>query len=114
MLFVLVLEFFVCWTPLYVLHTWTVFDAASAYSSVSPGGFAAVHLLAYVSSCCNPITYCFMHDKYRQSFKNLLRCSRPRRWSSSRAHDRFVSMNSIGSASRNINGKTPPCTTLYC
>ncbi|CAN8006736.1 unnamed protein product, partial [Ixodes hexagonus] len=74
MLAVLVLEFFVCWMPLYVLHTWTVFDAQSAYSHVSADAIAAVHLLAYVSSCCNPITYCFMHDKYRQAFRNVLGC----------------------------------------
>ncbi|XP_077559718.1 cholecystokinin receptor type A-like isoform X4 [Haemaphysalis longicornis] len=108
MLSVLVLEFFVCWTPLYVLHTWTVFDAQAAYSRVPSGAFAAVHLLSYVSSCCNPITYCFMHDKYRQAFRNVLGCSRAsahrrrRRWSSTKSHDRFVSLNSICS-----NGKNP-------
>ncbi|KAH9373997.1 hypothetical protein HPB48_017776 [Haemaphysalis longicornis] len=113
MLSVLVLEFFVCWTPLYVLHTWTVFDAQAAYSRVPSGAFAAVHLLSYVSSCCNPITYCFMHDKYRQAFRNVLGCSRAsghrrrRRWSSTKSHDRFVSLNSICS-----NGKNPSGTSL--
>ncbi|XP_065283066.1 gastrin/cholecystokinin type B receptor-like isoform X7 [Dermacentor albipictus] len=110
MLSVLVLEFFVCWTPLYVLHTWTVFDAHAAYSRVPAGAFAAVHLLAYVSSCCNPITYCFMHDKYRQAFRNVLACSsasgrRRRRWSSTKSHDRFVSLNSICSNGKNASGK---------
>lgn len=110
MLSVLVLEFFVCWTPLYVLHTWTVFDAHAAYSRVPAGAFAAVHLLAYVSSCCNPITYCFMHDKYRQAFRNVLACSsassrRRRRWSSTKSHDRFVSLNSICSNGKNVSGR---------
>ncbi|XP_077559970.1 cholecystokinin receptor type A-like isoform X2 [Haemaphysalis longicornis] len=110
MLSVLVLEFFVCWTPLYVLHTWTVFDAQAAYSRVPAGAFAAVHLLSYVSSCCNPITYCFMHDKYRQAFRTvLLGCSRApghrrgRRWSSTKSHDRFVSLNSVCSNGRNAS-----------
>ncbi|KAM7291350.1 putative sulfakinin receptor [Ixodes scapularis] len=106
MLSVLVLEFFVCWMPLYVLHTWAVFDAESAYSHVSASGIAAVHLLAYVSSCCNPITYCFMHDKYRQAFRNVLGCARKRRWSSTKSHDKFASTNSVCSASRNANGST--------
>lgn len=112
MLSVLVLEFFVCWTPLYVLHTWTVFDAQAAYSRVPSGAFAAVHLLSYVSSCCNPITYCFMHDKYRQAFRNVLGCSRAsghrrrRRWSSTKSHDRFVSLNSICSNGKNPSGRS--------
>ncbi|KAH6936582.1 hypothetical protein HPB50_019285 [Hyalomma asiaticum] len=111
MLSVLVLEFFVCWTPLYVLHTWTVFDAHAAYSRVPAGAFAAVHLLAYVSSCCNPITYCFMHDKYRQAFRTVLACSsassrRRRRWSSTKSHDRFVSLNSICSNGKNASGRS--------
>nr|XP_037277152.1 cholecystokinin receptor type A-like isoform X3 [Rhipicephalus microplus] len=117
MLSVLVLEFFVCWTPLYVLHTWTVFDAHAAYSRVPAGAFAAVHLLAYVSSCCNPITYCFMHDKYRQAFRNVLACSsaasrRRRRWSSTKSHDRFVSLNSICSNGKNASGKGSLRSTL--
>ncbi|XP_077517666.1 cholecystokinin receptor type A-like isoform X2 [Amblyomma americanum] len=117
MLSVLVLEFFVCWTPLYVLHTWTVFDAQAAYSRVPSGAFAAVHLLAYVSSCCNPITYCFMHDKYRQAFRNVLACSsasgrRRRRWSSTKSHDRFVSLNSICSNGKNASGRGSLRSTL--
>ncbi|KAK8786723.1 hypothetical protein V5799_023502 [Amblyomma americanum] len=118
MLSVLVLEFFVCWTPLYVLHTWTVFDAQAAYSRVPSGAFAAVHLLAYVSSCCNPITYCFMHDKYRQAFRNVLACSsasgrRRRRWSSTKSHDRFVSLNSICSNGKNASGRSSMRRCLY-
>lgn len=113
MLSVLVLEFFVCWMPLYVLHTWAVFDAESAYSHVSASGIAAVHLLAYVSSCCNPITYCFMHDKYRQAFRNVLGCARKRRWSSTKSHDKFASTNSVCSASRNANGKTPAFVGVF-
>ncbi|KAL3249596.1 hypothetical protein MRX96_055816 [Rhipicephalus microplus] len=97
MLSVLVLEFFVCWTPLYVLHTWTVFDAHAAYSRVPAGAFAAVHLLAYVSSCCNPITAA---------------SRRRRRWSSTKSHDRFVSLNSICSNGKNASGKGSLRSTL--
>ncbi|KAL1427455.1 hypothetical protein MTO96_017171 [Rhipicephalus appendiculatus] len=81
------------------------------YPACRRAPFAAVHLLAYVSSCCNPITYCFMHDKYRQAFRNVLACSsassrRRRRWSSTKSHDRFVSLNSICSNGKNASGRS--------
>ena len=72
MLFVVVLEFFVCWTPLYVVWTWNVFDHYSAFENVSALGMNLIHLLAFVSSCCNPITYGFMSKKFRMSFKHIL------------------------------------------
>ena len=74
MLFVLVLEFFVCWTPMYVIQTWFVFDAESAMRTISPITMNFIHLLSYVSSCCNPITYCFMNNKFRQGFIAIFKC----------------------------------------
>jgi hypothetical protein len=56
MLFVLVAEFFLCWTPLYVMHTWYLFSPDAVYNTLSPLGISLVQLLAYISSCCNPIT----------------------------------------------------------
>ncbi|GFU12984.1 cholecystokinin receptor [Trichonephila clavipes] len=80
MLFVVVVEFFVCWTPLYVVNTWALFDAKSVYSSLGYIGMAAIYLMAYISSCCNPLTYCFMHKKYRQGFLAVIGCKRNKRW----------------------------------
>lgn len=34
-----------------------------------------IQLLAYVSSCCNPITYCFLNRKFRQAFLKVFQCS---------------------------------------
>ena len=74
MLFVLVIEFFVCWTPTYILQSWYVFDLMGATQSVSPMAMNLLHLLSYVSSCCNPITYCFMNRKFRQGFMTAFHC----------------------------------------
>ncbi|XP_054721207.1 cholecystokinin receptor-like [Uloborus diversus] len=80
MLFVVVVEFFLCWTPLYVVNTWALFDAKTIYSSLGYVGISVIHLLAYVSSCCNPLTYCFMHKKYRQGFLAVIGCKKNKRW----------------------------------
>ncbi|XP_024940723.1 cholecystokinin receptor type A-like isoform X4 [Cephus cinctus] len=76
MLFVVVLEFFVCWAPLHVVNTWYLFAPDLVYSLVGSTGISLVQLLAYVSSCCNPITYCFMNRKFRQAFLSLFDCYR--------------------------------------
>ncbi|KAG6796368.1 cholecystokinin receptor-like [Apis mellifera caucasica] len=76
MLFVIVLEFFVCWAPLHVINTWYLFAPDFVYSTVGSTGISLVQLLAYVSSCCNPITYCFMNRKFRQAFLGLFDCHR--------------------------------------
>lgn len=74
MLSAVVIEFFVCWTPIYVLNTWSVFDYMSAVEHVSGTAMNFIHLLAFVSSCCNPVTYCFMSAKFRQGFVAAFRC----------------------------------------
>ncbi|GFO10644.1 cholecystokinin receptor type a [Plakobranchus ocellatus] len=77
MLFVVVLEFFVCWTPVYVLLTWMLFHQESAYQVFTPMTKTLFHLLSYVSSCCNPITYCFMNKKFREAFLRVFQCRSP-------------------------------------
>ena len=79
MLFVVVLEFFICWTPVYVLQTWLMLDFKHATRHVSPMDMNMVHLLSYVSSCCNPITYCFMNKRFRQGFIAAFDCCGVRR-----------------------------------
>ncbi|XP_013418687.1 cholecystokinin receptor isoform X2 [Lingula anatina] len=78
MLFVIVLEFFICWTPLYALYTWVDFDKASARKHLTAVCWSLIQLLSYVSACCNPITYCFMNKKFRHSFLAAFRCIRPK------------------------------------
>lgn len=85
MLFVVVLEFFICWTPLYVVNTLALFNPGLVYNTLGVTTISFFHLLAYSSSCCNPITYCFMNRGFRKAFLNLFRCFKkihgPRRMS---------------------------------
>lgn len=76
MLFAVVAEFFVCWAPLHVLNTWYLFYPNVVYEYVGSTGISLVQLLAYISSCCNPITYCFMNRKFRQAFLGIFSCYR--------------------------------------
>lgn len=74
MLFVVVLEFFICWTPLYVINTLALFIPQVVYQTLGYTTITYFQLLAYSSSCCNPITYCFMNRGFRKAFLNLFRC----------------------------------------
>ncbi|XP_029710630.1 octopamine receptor 2 [Aedes albopictus] len=78
MLFVIIVEFFVCWAPLHILNTVYLYSPAFVYQYVSSNGIALVQLMAYISSCCNPITYCFMNRRFRQAFLNIFGCYRHR------------------------------------
>lgn len=85
MLFVVVLEFFICWTPLYIINTLALFSPQIVYQTLGYTTITYFQLLAYSSSCCNPITYCFMNRGFRKAFLNLFRCFKrihePRRMS---------------------------------
>ncbi|XP_062549919.1 cholecystokinin receptor type A-like [Armigeres subalbatus] len=48
------------------------------YKYVSSNGIALIQLMAYISSCCNPIIYCFMNSSFRQAFRNIFGCYRQR------------------------------------
>lgn len=74
MLVAVVLEFFICWTPLYVINTIVLFDASMIYNYLGYTGISFFQLLAFTSSCCNPITYCFMNRGFRKSFVHLFKC----------------------------------------
>ncbi|XP_024083285.1 cholecystokinin receptor-like [Cimex lectularius] len=76
MLFAVVLEFFICWTPLYAINTIAMFAPAAVYERLGSKGISYLQLLAYTSSCCNPITYCFMNSSFRKAFLKLFGCLR--------------------------------------
>lgn len=76
MLFVVVLEFFLCWTPLYMINTIALFEPRIIYQNLGYTAISFLQLMAYSSSCCNPITYCFMSHGFRKAFLNLFRCLR--------------------------------------
>ena len=74
MLGVVVAEFFICWTPIYVMNTWYLFYPVQLYSLIGPMGVTSIQLLAYFSSCVNPITYCFMNQGFRMAFFRVFGC----------------------------------------
>lgn len=74
MLGVVVAEFFFCWAPLYVMNTWYLFSPTELYNMIGPLGVSLVHLLAYISSCCNPITLFFMSKVFRSAFCHVFGC----------------------------------------
>jgi hypothetical protein len=76
MLFVVVIEFFICWTPLYVINTIALFNPKAIYQDLGYTAISFMHLLSFSSSCCNPITYCFMNIGFRKAFMNLFPCFR--------------------------------------
>lgn len=104
MLFVVVIEFFICWTPLYVINTIALFDPKAVYQNLGYTAISFFQLLAYSSSCCNPITYCFMNIGFRKAFLNLFRCFRhePGR----RISVSGYCMTSVGSAEAQILAAT--------
>ncbi|XP_013777380.1 cholecystokinin receptor-like [Limulus polyphemus] len=79
MLFVVVLEFFICWTPIHVINTVSLFNPTGVYGGLGYHGISFFQLLAYTSSCCNPITYCFMNSNFRKSFLTIFGC-KSNRW----------------------------------
>ena len=76
MLFVVVIEFFLCWTPLYVINTIALFEPKVVYQNLGYTAISFFQLLSFSSSCSNPITYCFMNIGFRKAFLNLFRCCR--------------------------------------
>lgn len=79
MLFALVFEFFLCLTLFFAFQTWIIVNPVSAKKYISKEGLMFVNLLAYVSTCCNPVTYCFMNRNFRQGFLSVFRCLYMRR-----------------------------------
>ncbi|XP_018494335.2 cholecystokinin receptor type A [Galendromus occidentalis] len=84
MMFVVVLEFFICWTPLYTINTISSIspEYLSPLGSFGPPLFL---LLSYISSCCNPITYCFMNNNFRREFRRAVGCNSKRGYLGSQA-----------------------------
>lgn len=82
MLFVIVMEYFVCWTPLYICSTWKIIHYLSIHELVSNLAWSLMLLLAYVSSFVHPVTYCFMNKNFRKGFVSVFKCFLKKRLSS--------------------------------
>ena len=76
MLVVIVLQYFICWTPVYVLNTWQSIDFLSVFRHISLTAKSFILLLAYTSSFIHPITYCFMNSSFRQGFLTVFHCKK--------------------------------------
>lgn len=83
MLIVVVLEFFICWTPLYVVNTLSFFAPRALYEGLGYTGISLLQLLAQASCCCNPITYCFMSSSFRRAFVKAFGCNKAENFSRS-------------------------------
>ncbi|XP_071523579.1 QRFP-like peptide receptor isoform X2 [Panulirus ornatus] len=103
MLFVVVVLFILCWSPLLVtnvLRAWGFlpkYDHRSFFKHL----YNTVHLLAYFNSCINPIVYGFLSKNFRESFyMALCPCLRPTRTpvrQMSLSHTRTTSVGYKGS-----------------
>lgn len=60
MLFVVVLEFFICWTPLYVINTIALFNPQLVYNRLGYTSISICQLLAYSSSKYISVSYSFV------------------------------------------------------
>uniref|UniRef100_A0A915AR34 G-protein coupled receptors family 1 profile domain-containing protein n=1 Tax=Parascaris univalens TaxID=6257 RepID=A0A915AR34_PARUN len=66
MLIVIVIIFFCCWTPNYMW--WLLLTAQDSFKAFDVWNSqlnTAITVLCYISSCANPITYCFLNQKFR-------------------------------------------------
>lgn len=68
MLIIIVIIFFACWTPSYVW--WLLLNAQDAFGVFNVWNSELntfITVLTYLSSCTNPITYCFLNSKFRNA-----------------------------------------------
>nr|XP_039265703.1 cholecystokinin receptor type A-like isoform X1 [Styela clava] len=70
MLIVIVILFFACWTPTFVVNVWKSFDPQTARRKLQ-SGIIVIQILPYVSTCVNPVVYCFLNKRFRQAFLNI-------------------------------------------
>jgi len=76
MLIVVMLEFFICWTPLYVVNTLSFFFPVAVYQGLGYTAISMFQLLSHSSCCSNPITYCFMSSSFRRAFLRAFGCAK--------------------------------------
>ncbi|VDM64764.1 unnamed protein product [Angiostrongylus costaricensis] len=74
MLIVVVIIFFCCWTPSYIW--WLLLMAGDSFESLELDLWNSdvntfITLLTYISSCANPITYCFLNKKFRTAIYTM-------------------------------------------
>ncbi len=73
LLIVIILEFFICWTPLFIYHTVGTFDK-KFYRSMPTIFVDIILVFSFASLLCNPLTYYFMSKRYRTVLYEYLSC----------------------------------------
>lgn len=74
LLIVLIVEFFLCWTPLFMYHTIGTFEK-HFYRTTSKIYVDLILLFSFASASCNPLTYYFMSKRYRAVLYAYLPCN---------------------------------------
>ncbi|KAJ1522604.1 hypothetical protein ONE63_001784 [Megalurothrips usitatus] len=87
MVLAIFLSFLCCYLPITIVK---VTDTNVRY----PGLHVAGYLLLYLSACINPIIYVIMNAQYRQAYRSVLSCRRPRARMAASTADRGMDGNS--------------------
>uniref|UniRef100_A0AC34RR54 G-protein coupled receptors family 1 profile domain-containing protein n=1 Tax=Panagrolaimus sp. JU765 TaxID=591449 RepID=A0AC34RR54_9BILA len=77
MLIVIVIIFFCCWTPSYIW--WLLLNAQDSFGTFNVWNSKLntfITVLTYLSSCTNPITYCFLNSKFRTALFLTFGCKK--------------------------------------
>ncbi|CAF1488103.1 unnamed protein product, partial [Didymodactylos carnosus] len=72
-LIAIILEFFICWTPLFIFHTIGAFQK-SIYKQVPTVVVNIILIFSFASATCNPFTYYFMSKRYRLALYEYITC----------------------------------------
>ena len=76
MMIILVVEFFICWTPIFAMQAAHLFGPRVVHELINTQVIPFFYLMSYLSSCINPITYCFINRSYMQALMKLFKCKK--------------------------------------
>lgn len=76
MIIAVVLAFAICWLPIQII---LVIKSIDPYyqSTLFIGIQILSHVLAYSSSCVNPLLYAFLSENFRKAFRKVVKCGTP-------------------------------------
>lgn len=78
LLIIIIVEFFLCWTPLFLYHTLGTFSK-TFYRRTPSFLLDLILLFSFASALTNPLTYYFMSKRYRAVLFSYLTCFRSKR-----------------------------------
>uniref|UniRef100_A0A0K0F6H5 G_PROTEIN_RECEP_F1_2 domain-containing protein n=1 Tax=Strongyloides venezuelensis TaxID=75913 RepID=A0A0K0F6H5_STRVS len=108
MLIVIVIIFFICWTPTYIY--WLMVSASDYFSDGTLWNDNVNLILtsiSYVATCANPITYCFLNAKFRNALLHVWGCKkydrRPINLKGNHNFGRYAIKHELGGSDSNSN-----------